>query len=105
MVRGTSVNSIGRWTPIFTSPPLSPIWGTWSFYYCRIVSQKKFLFFQANVIEGPSRYTWTDGRYEVATLDLPVTGSNLGPGPLPRAIWRAADRSVNTVQIHKLRKR
>ena len=24
MVRGTSVNSIGRWTPIFTSPPPLP---------------------------------------------------------------------------------
>ena len=34
-------------------------------------------------------------------LDPPIPGSNLGPGPLHRVIWGAADHSVHTVQIKK----
>ena len=33
-------------------------------------------------------------------LDPPVPGSNLDLGPHHRVVWRAADRSVNTVQIN-----
>ena len=39
--------------------------------------------------------------YVSRLLDLPVLGLILGPGPLHRSFWGAADCTVNTVQIKK----
>ena len=36
----------------------------------------------------------------VVPLDLPVPGSNLGPGPPQRVVYRAVDRSDKTVQVN-----